>query len=94
MCFTWRRGQWRVILQKTWVPAKSKPEKYCPMSPFCAIKPLMEIHAMEENKLENEMCEGVKINDLEDALVIWMGQVNAENVKSTREVIKEHVVGT
>ncbi|XP_021916826.1 tigger transposable element-derived protein 6-like [Zootermopsis nevadensis] len=49
----------------------------------------------EREKWENERCEnmkrlkGAKHEDLEDALIIWIGQVNARNGTTTDGVIKE-----
>jgi hypothetical protein len=37
------------------------------------------------------MAEGRKIEDLEDASVIWTGQVNAKNRTATDEVVEEQV---
>lgn len=38
-----------------------------------------------------KLLEVTKFEDLEDALVIWLGQVNVKNETSTDEVIKEEV---
>jgi hypothetical protein len=35
--------------------------------------------------------KGTKFEDIEDASVIWMGQVNVKNGTATDEVIKEEV---
>jgi hypothetical protein len=49
----------------------------------------------EKEKWENERCEsvkrlkGAKHEDLEDALIIWIGQVNARNGTATDGVIKQ-----
>jgi hypothetical protein len=43
-------------------------------------------------KIENETCESLKslkVAKLEDASVIWIGEVNAKNEAATDEVIKE-----
>jgi hypothetical protein len=49
----------------------------------------------EKNKCENEphkaeeQLKSVKNKDPENGLVIWIGQINAENEKPTEEIIKE-----
>jgi hypothetical protein len=50
---------------------------------------------VKKKKRENKSCESVKWlkrakhQDAEDALIIWIGQVNAKNGTATDDIIKE-----
>jgi hypothetical protein len=54
---------------------------------------------VKKKKWENESCEsvewmmGAELEDLEDVLVIWIGQMHTNSETATDEVIKEHGKG-
>jgi hypothetical protein len=76
-----------------------KPAKYCQLFFLLWVKPIswrcVGDILSEKKKWENETCEclkwlkNAKLENPEDALVIWPGQVKRKNDTATVEVIKE-----
>jgi hypothetical protein len=97
-------GSVRLVKEKAYVPTKNnilvQASKILPIiSPIYGVNPsISQCHVRdilsENKKWENKTCESVKwlkcakLEDLEDELVIWIGQVNVKNRKSN-EVIKK-----
>jgi hypothetical protein len=86
------------VLTKNNIPVQAR-KIFPAVSPIYGVYPSIGWHCgadvvSEEKKWENKTCESVKWlkgENLEDVLVIWIGQDNAKNETANDEVIEEQV---